>query len=258
MRLLVRSINDHRYARKRYRNLAERIVESSQIRCMHAVVNLVVVQPAHDAIESTVGGSTKKLVAFMGSMMFEAYALTVIYYDECLTSKDLYRFDPDGIKNRLRKQLERSGFKQPMIGCLEVDYHSELKKWLPHFHLLVLGDPAPVTALRRYFKKHIEIKGRTTSVNRPVHMSVIKNKEKQLSYLCKSYWTHVVAYTDEHGKRRTRKIGLKGKQLQLSLLVLDRIGYSGLLFLYSVRRHGSELVNSAVSEQRRRSSDSPP
>jgi len=171
----------------------------------------------------------------------EAHTLTIIYYDECLTSKELYKFDSKALKDRLRKQLERSGFEQPVIGCLEIDYHPEIKRWLLHFHVLVLGDPTPVKALREYFKKHIEIEGRNT-INKPVHLGVIKDKVEALSYLCKSYCSRVEAYTDELGRRQTRKIGLKDKELQLSLLVLDRMGYSGLLLLYGVRRHGSKLV----------------
>tara|TARA_R110000782_G_scaffold30891_4_gene76567 strand:- start:3652 stop:4467 length:816 start_codon:yes stop_codon:yes gene_type:complete len=178
----------------------------------------------------------------------EAYSLTIIYYDECLTSKELYKYDPKTLKDRLRQQLKRSGFKQPVIGCLEIDYHPEINRWLPHFHLLVLGDPIPVIALRRNFKKNIQVKGRTSKANRPVHVRIIKNKEKQLSYLCKSYWSRVEAYTNKQGKRQTRKVALKSKQLQLSLLVLDRMGYSGLLFLYGVRRRGSKLLKTAVSE----------
>jgi len=180
----------------------------------------------------------------------EAYILTIVYYDEYLSNDELFNVEPKQLKQRLYQQLKRSGFKHPVTGCLEMDFHPEIARWLPHFHLLILGDSSPIGKLRQRFFSNIKpITGRSTYVNRPIYVSKLRDKGPELSYLCKSYWSRVEAYMNPRGKRCTKKYRLKPNELRLSLRVLDRIGFKGLLFMYGIRRHGFKLDKSVVSEQ---------
>lgn len=176
----------------------------------------------------------------------KAYILTIIYY-EGLTNKELFKVNLNKYKHRLRKQLKRANFADVVIGSIEFDFHAEFGMWLPHFHLLVLGDKAPIQVLRKRFYSNIRpIPGRSSDIYRPVHIQKLKlklkDKFKQLSYLIKSYCSRIEVYRTPKGKRSTKKYGLKANELRLSLRVMDRVGYSGLLFLYGVRLHGSELI----------------
>ena len=176
----------------------------------------------------------------------KAHVLTIINY-KGLTNNELFKVDLKKYKNTLRKQLKRVGFTGVVIGSIEFDCHPEIGVWLLHYHLLVLGDKAPIEVLRERFYSNIEpIPDRSSNIYRSVFIQKLKpeleDKYKQLSYLVKSYCSRVEVYRTPKGKRRTKKYRLKPNELRLSLRVMDRVGYAGLLFLYGVRRNGSKLV----------------
>lgn len=176
--------------------------------------------------------------------------MTVLFYSEMMTDKQLFKYDFTSLMQRLRKQLYRSGFTCPVIGYLEFDYHAESSLWLPHFHLMVLGDESGAIKQfrQRFCSREKRIHG-VAKVSRPLHVSRLKDVGKQLSYLCKSYCARIETYSDVKGKRRTKKYRLKPSQFRLSLRVLDRLGFTGRLFLYRARRIGSEIRVTAVNEQ---------
>ena len=150
--------------------------------------------------------------------------------------------DPKIYKQRLYQQLKRAGFNGPVIDYFDIDYHPEIGLWLPHFHFLVLDEDPPVDELkRRFYSKKIFIENRSTDTNRPVVVQEVKDPAQQISYLFKSYWSRVEAY-DVRGQRRTKKYRLMPSELRLSLRVMDRVGFSGFLFLYKVRYKGNQLV----------------
>lgn len=170
----------------------------------------------------------------------EPKIMTVLFYQEMMGNRKLFRYDLDLLKRRLRRQLERSGFTSPVIGYFEFDYHTENKLWLPHFHLMVLGsETQAIKTFREMFRKQKREIG--ASVSRPLHVVRLKDEVKQVSYLCKSYCCRVETYSDEDGKRRTKKYRLKPNQLCLSLRVLHRFGLTGRLFLYRARLVGKEI-----------------
>lgn len=173
----------------------------------------------------------------------ETKIMTVLFYQEMMGDEELGVFNLDLLKHRLRRQLERSGFTCPVIGYFEFDYHMESKLWLPHFHLMVLGDE---TQAIKVFRKMCGKQKREVgaSVGRPLHVVRLKDEVKQVSYLCKSYCSRVETYLDEDCKRRTKKYRLKPNQLCLSLRVLHRLGLTGRLFLYRARRIGNEIRDS--------------
>ena len=166
----------------------------------------------------------------------KAYALTIVLYDELLENNQLNKYEPGTLKKRLRKQLVRSGFTKPVLGALDMDFDTELECWMPHFHLLVLSSEREIKTLRKRFYRPTEpIKGHSAMVLRPTHHSLIKDRDKQLTYLFKSYWVKKEIYIDETGKRRTRAFRLDKHELQTSLRYMDRVGIKGRLFLYKLR-----------------------
>lgn len=178
--------------------------------------------------------------AHLSSKYKPVIMVTYLMYSEMMTDKALFTFDFQKLFLRLRKQLQRSGFKRAVIGYLEFDYHAESSLWLPHFHLMVLGDdPAIETFRDRYCRK--QRRQGSTKISRPLHVSNLKDVVRQLSYLCKSFCSRVEAYLDGNGKRKTKKYRLRPSQLRLSLRVFDRLGFTGRLFLYRARRVGSEI-----------------
>lgn len=180
--------------------------------------------------------------------------VTLIYYSEALTSEELKDFYPNRLTERVRKQLTRGGFQNPVIGGLELDYHEDIGLWIPHFHLLVVDDAEPLITLR---KKHFKKEKRpasesmhTTPTSRAMMVQELKHPPEQLSYLCKQRWQAIRAYIDiVTGKRRTKKYRLELYKFILSLAVLDSYTFSDLMLLYRVRVVNNEFrVTPSVCE----------
>jgi len=172
--------------------------------------------------------------------------MTVLMYSVMMPDQQLFTYNFKKLMDRVWRQLQRSGFNCPVIGYLEFDYHSEQSLWLPHFHLMVLGnDPEAEKKFRIQCNKHK--RPGSTKVSRPLLVSYLKNEAEQISYLCKSFSSRIEAYLNADGKTRTKKYRLKPSQLRLSLRVWDRLDFTGRLFLYRARRVGSEIV--AVSDK---------
>lgn len=180
---------------------------------------------------------------------------TLICHSEAMADEELESFDPNRLTEKVRKQLTRSGFQNPVIGGLELDYHEDIQLWIPHFHLLVANDIGPLETLRKKYlakEKRPPSKGtHTTPTSRPMMVQKLNNPPKQLSYLCKQRWQLIRPYEDpETGKRRTRKLRLKRYEFIKSLIVLDSFTFSDLMFLYKVRVSNGELkVTESVCEK---------
>lgn len=181
-------------------------------------------------------------------------AVTLAYYSEAITSEELEDFDPKQIKDRLRQQLVRCDFQNPVIGGLELDYHDDIDLWIPHFHLLVLDDARALETLRKQRARKEKRPTRTTSspTSRPMLVQSLKNPSKQLSYLCKQRWQLIRSYPDPvTGKRRTKKYRLEQYEFILALAVLDGYTFSDLMFTYKVRVNSNEfrLIPSVFEEK---------
>lgn len=180
--------------------------------------------------------------------------VTLIYHSEALTSEELKDFNPNRLTERVRKQLTRCGFQNPVIGGLELDYHEDIELWIPHFHLLVTNDTEPLEILREKYlakeKRPPSKSTHTTPTSRPMMVQKLKRPPKQLSYLCKQRWQSICAYIDSFkGKRRTDKHRLETYKFILSLIVLDSYTFSDLMILYKVRVVNNEFkVSPSVCE----------
>jgi len=195
-------------------------------------------------------------VSIISRQYAKTYAITLIPYDRYLTDQELFDLEPKVYMDRLRKQLERIGFKYPVIGGLEFDYHKEQGLWFPHFHLLAMAPKEAIEPLRQYYKG--KKRNSSAKIDRAMQVKEVKdgqdvrgkyvrNKAKAISYTCKSFSQEVRAWVNpETGRRGTNKFRLDDNRLRLSLRVYDLVGFNGLLFLYNVRRQGGKLV---VSEK---------
>ena len=169
----------------------------------------------------------------------ELKVVTLIFYEDAISSKDFMRWDVSKLLNKLRRQLGRIGVRGPIVGSFDIDYHDDIKRWLPHFHLLIPNDEGELKALRRYMNKGKNML-REGVKNRPMLLQKIKDPSKQISYLFKSYWSHIDHYLKD-GARGTKKKRLKQRQFAISLVKLDQLGLKGGLFLYGLRESKGKL-----------------
>lgn len=180
--------------------------------------------------------------------------LTLIFYQDAISDEELLEWRPDALKARLRRWLKECGFEGMVIGGFEMDFHTGIKKWLPHFHLIIPNDKEAIKKLRIKMKNKRNMNTREGVVNRPMLSSKLKEPERQISYRFKAIWWRVesIQHNDIYmldnkerkRKRWTRKYRLLSKQHTDSLIMLDAIGMAGLTFMYKVRKYGDHLLMS--------------
>lgn len=180
----------------------------------------------------------KALDAYEMDLRFRV--LTLIYYKDVMSNENLFEWQPETIKRRLVGQLRRAGVEGPVIGSLEVDYHSDIRQWVPTFHVMIFAGEASYAKFARTASK-CNTSILPERIERPSKRQRIKDPGRQLSYLFKSFWKEVRPFTKSNGKRGTRGVRLQPSELALSLRVCDRIGFSGLLFRYRIPRSGHPL-----------------
>lgn len=180
--------------------------------------------------------------------------LTLIFYQDALDDSELLEWRPDYLKARLRRWLKECGFNGMIIGGFEMDFHTGVQKWMPHFHLIIPNDKEAIKKLRVRMKNKKNMNTRKDVVSRPMLSSELKAPESQISYRFKAIWWRVesIQYNgayilngeEREIKRRTIKYRLLSKKHTDSLIMLDTIGMTGLTFMYKVRRYGDHLLMS--------------
>ncbi|EMA9490370.1 TPA: hypothetical protein U5E00_004317 [Yersinia enterocolitica] len=181
-------------------------------------------------------------------------SLTIIFYQDAFSDDQLFQWRPDTLMARLRRWLKECGFSAMVIGGFEMDYHIDVKKWMPHFHLIIPNDKQAIESLRNKMKNKRNMNTRKGVINRPMLVSKLKSPTRQVSYRFKAIWWRVesIQYDDFYiqgdkerkRKRWTKKYRLLSKQHADSLVLLDFIGISGLTFMYKVRKYGDHLITS--------------
>ncbi|MEI9750036.1 hypothetical protein V5085_03735 [Moellerella wisconsensis] len=193
-----------------------------------------------------------KAVMTICSNLDEWKSVTLIFYQDAISNDGYWDFDLNKLKRRLRRWLNDCGFSKMVIGGYEMDFHTDVQKWLPHFHLIVPNEPDPISKLRLKMKSQQNAVFRADIINRPILVNNLKIPEKQISYHFKSIWWRIesISYDEKieiglkvrKRKRRTKKFRLKKKEYIQSLVMLDEIGISELTFMYKVKKYGSHLV----------------
>ncbi|OHT22715.1 hypothetical protein A3Q29_09420 [Providencia stuartii] len=193
-----------------------------------------------------------KAVMTICSNLDEWKSVTLIFYQDAISNDDFWGFDLNKLKRRLRRWLNDCGFSTVVIGGYEMDFHTDVRKWLPHFHLIVPNEPDAINKLRLKMRSQQNAVFRPNIINRPILVNNLKIPEKQISYHFKLIWWRIesIIYDEtinvvrkiSKRNRRTTKCRLLKKEYIQSLLMLDKIGISELTFMYKVKKYGSHLV----------------
>lgn len=160
--------------------------------------------------------------------------ITIIDYNRAFRDEALLDFDPRKAKDRMRKQIRRSGFDGPMFGTLELDRHRSCGLWLPHFHLiyqLTRSNVRAVPALRRNTKRLQRVHIKQEPKARAFKEQKLRKPFTQTSYAFKLVSLEVVDYIcSRSGKRRTTKQRLLDKMFCEHLCWIDRMGRRAFFF----------------------------
>lgn len=161
----------------------------------------------------------------------------------------LHTFDMERENERLRARLARSALaNHPLFGGWDfsLNEHSEgawRPFWQPHLYLLmptVEHAEGARGALKLMFPA-----GETAP--RPVRLRVLTDPVKAITYSYKPFFQRRVSYLDQDGHLDNRDLPLRPEQERELRLFLDRVGFTGRLFLRNIRRRGDRLVPDPVA-----------
>jgi hypothetical protein len=141
--------------------------------------------------------------------------------------------DLDCHRATLRKRIQRSGLGDAVImGGFEVAYKANLRKWVLHANLLVIGGPQ---SARRKFTESFS----GTALERPVVCSPLLDRPKQLSYLLK-FTTYHRPYK-QNGSSRSQAVPLNTAQHLTLVRWMAKQEFPHFLFLFNARRLGAAI-----------------
>jgi len=142
--------------------------------------------------------------------------------------------DVNRLRDRLRKWLERNGFKgSHLIGGIEANWDSATRTWILHVHLLAIGvPPAAWKSLRKAL--------RDAGPKFPVKVQRLRNPERQISYLIKF---HTYFRPKPHrGGARSPKAPLPPDRLAELAGWWSGHTFDEFLFLFGAKRRGGGIV----------------
>jgi hypothetical protein len=158
-----------------------------------------------------------------------ACMVTIIYYQDAFTTKDLKLWTPNTLHTRLRQQLHRIGLKCPVIGAIELDFQSDIELWMPHYHLLVFATKEEIEPMRGSLLKKNKLPALEGRKLRPLLVEGITKMDSAITYPFKFMWQDRRRFKVEL-KYRTKKYRLQPELHAKALLALDRIGFDSLVF----------------------------
>lgn len=170
-------------------------------------------------------------------------AVTLVFYADKHSASELSDWEYSKFKQRVLKVMQRIGFKSPIIGGFEMDYHNfthdkKQSHWLPHLHLLMPNEPEKLEMLRQYMLSKKNLLAREGKRNRPMRIDVITNVERQMSYCITGIWMEYPWFLNADNKlkksrdpRRIKSAGVYAK----SLAKLDRLSDGMLTFAVNVQ-----------------------
>jgi hypothetical protein len=141
--------------------------------------------------------------------------------------------DPADWQHRLRKRLQRAGFKNtPVIGGFEVVYRAKEKIWVLHVNLLIIGGSANA---RKRFKSSFD----GSDLGRPVVAAALTNRIQQLSYILKFTTYH--RPFQRQGSTKSPAKPLNAPEHFALVNWMAKFQFKEFLFLFNARREGPRI-----------------
>ncbi|HEK0786741.1 MULTISPECIES: hypothetical protein [Morganellaceae] len=162
--------------------------------------------------------------------------VTLIFYKDKITIDELSEFNPNLLKDKLRKKLKYIGFNDVIFGSIELDLHLyndvDSSYYQPHFHLLMPNESEKIKFLRDYMKSSKNLNSRSGIKNKPMLVKEISNKKGVINYITKIMWCEMAFFTNKEGKLKhsgKRRIS-NNRMFADSLVKLDTLKFSDIFF----------------------------
>lgn len=164
------------------------------------------------------------------------FFVTLIFYKDKITINELPDFNPNLLKDKLRKKLKSIGFNNFIFGSLELDLHLyesiNSSYYQPHFHLLIPNEIEKIKSLRNYMNSSKNLNSRQGIKNRPMVVDEINDIGGVIKYITKIMWCEMTFFTNKEGKLKhssKRRIS-NSRMFADSLVKLDTLKFSDIFF----------------------------
>ncbi|MEX6186212.1 hypothetical protein AB6G20_22370 [Providencia hangzhouensis] len=162
--------------------------------------------------------------------------VTLIFYKDKVPINKLSNFNPNLLKDKLRKKLKSIGFNDFIFGSLELDLHLyedvNSSYYQPHFHLLIPNESEKIKSLRDYMNSSKNLNSRSGIKNRPMLVKNISCIDGVINYITKIMWCEIAFFTNKEGKLKhssKRRIS-NSRMFADSLVKLDTLKFSDIFF----------------------------
>ncbi|HGN2088935.1 hypothetical protein AB7W17_12680 [Providencia rettgeri] len=162
--------------------------------------------------------------------------VTLIFYKDKVPINKLSDFNPNLLKDKLRKKLKSIGFNNFIFGCLELDLHLyesiNSSYYQPHFHLLIPNESEKIKSLRDYMKSSKNLNSRQGIKNRPMVVDEINDIDGIIKYITKIMWCEMAFFTNKEGrlKHSSKRRISNSRMFADSLVKLDTLKFSDIFF----------------------------
>lgn len=162
--------------------------------------------------------------------------VTLIFYKDKVPINKLSNFNPNLLKDKLRKKLKSIGFNDFIFGSLELDLHLyedvNSSYYQPHFHLLIPNESEKIKSLRDYMNSSKNLNYRSGIKNRPMLVKNITCIGGVINYITKIMWCEIAFFTNKEEKLKhssKRRIS-NSRMFADSLVKLDTLKFSDIFF----------------------------
>ncbi|HCH7935601.1 MULTISPECIES: hypothetical protein [Providencia] len=211
---------------KRYKKLARKIQDCEEEYNCNSLACAQCIKVKQLDIVNQFGNYINKKYVFV----------TLIFYKDKITINELPDFNPNLLKDKLRKKLKSIGFNNFIFGSLELDLHLyesiNFSYYQPHFHLLIPNESEKIKSLRDYMKSSKNLSSRQGIKNRPMVVDEINDIGGVIKYITKIMWCEMAFFTNKEGKLKhssKRRIS-NSRMFADSLVKLDTLKFSDIFF----------------------------
>lgn len=183
---------------------------------------------------------TAQLLSFLSAYPAEELSfVTLVNPADAVRRNHLATFDPKRFVTKLRRQLQRAGFKAKtsfIIALIDGEWDEGRERYQPHVHAVIHRLERDVLQrLIRRWPRHRRVRS-------PSRVKSIDDLPRVVTYLDKSWWPSVARRNNRlgvypHGKRRPPKL------IEIEILTwMAGIEASHLALLMGVKRYGGVLM----------------
>ncbi|MGK4474415.1 hypothetical protein [Aeromonas molluscorum] len=166
--------------------------------------------------------------------------ITYVPYPILSSDIRIYDINIKYVKDKFRCYLKNSNITSCVVGCVEIDYDFETKRWVPHIH--VISEDIPISNLKDMRKKintkHLSARLEAKAI--PLNIKGIYCLKGLCNYIYKFMWQN-------KPKKSNRNYKVKKNRLSYDLFIdhlvfIDRLTMRDLEFRFRVRRNKDGLT----------------